>query len=951
MSGRGIVRLIGREAESNQMYDALMLAAQGNSQVVLVAGDAGIGKTTLVAELEQRASDLGFATARGQCLDIQAEISLAPAVAAVRDLLASADDGQDKPHARRMQQVLDPQSPHTQKVRLLEDLRLTFLEAAADRPVLIVLEDLHWADRSTQDLVTTLAGTATGRMLLILTFRSDELHRRHPLRTALAEIGRSENSRTVELRPLGREDVAVLVASRTGSTPQSRVLSSVLERSEGNPLYVEELLAAQETLSTSGIPEQLADLLRARVDRLSNDARRVLRVASVDGTRLDTEVLIQVTESGQDLEASLREALDANVLRQTTDHLEFRHGLIREAVYEDLLPDERTRTHVAVATVLETRIHSSTGSPLLDLSRAAFHWRESHDIQHALTASVRAGRVAARLGTAEGVHHFEYALAVWDQVPNPEALTNRARAELVLMLAEALEGQSDIHRWHALVREAVQLIGPDTDPLLASRIYGALGRCWLFPEESADEVEAVRLSLELAGDQPSEELARALDAKAQFLSRYDHFVESLAWAGQAIEVSRTVGCSEALTSSLSLSAKNHFLLGSFEEAIHLQTEAFHVGRETGYLGQALGDAWVLAELLVLSGDVEAGVTRAEEFLREGRSLGLSEQAAECGGIVQTVRTWQGRFDESQALWDALVEMGLDAQWAGWLRAPLLLARGAAEEATPYVLSDMEFEAQLGGLPYEIDVETRTWLFCMLGDWQQAIEIAESFLTRLEDSDSPLRHASGAYRGYRTLGLASGAGVETPAALGSLAHRSVMRARGGLTKTWSSSYHGVRLVLAEAYESRLADRRAINGLRTAVELAERFGRFIALEPRLMLAEDLLTHGERDEGRELLVKVCADAHEMGAQDHERRANRFATRSRVSIPEDAVDRGPLNRLTRREREVLDLLAEGATNRAIAEALFISEKTASVHVSNVLPKLGVTNRGAAAALARRSS
>jgi len=139
------------------------------------------------------------------------------------------------------------------------------------------------------------------------------------------------------------------------------------------------------------------------------------------------------------------------------------------------------------------------------------------------------------------------------------------------------------------------------------------------------------------------------------------------------------------------------------------------------------------------------------------------------------------------------------------------------------------------------------------------------------------------------------------------------------------------------------------LRSAVDLAEPFGAFFALEPRLMLAEDLLAHGERDEGRELLVSVWADAHEMGAEEYERRAHRSASRSRVPLPETAVDKGPLNRLTRREREVLDLLAEGATNRVIAQTLFISEKTASVHVSNVLAKLGVQNRGAAAALARR--
>jgi DNA-binding CsgD family transcriptional regulator len=248
-----------------------------------------------------------------------------------------------------------------------------------------------------------------------------------------------------------------------------------------------------------------------------------------------------------------------------------------------------------------------------------------------------------------------------------------------------------------------------------------------------------------------------------------------------------------------------------------------------------------------------------------------------------------------------------------------------------------------------DIEMRTRLFCMLSDWQQAIEIAESFLNELEGSDSPLRHASAAYSGYRTACLARSDGVVPSGSLEPLAHRSALRAREGLNETWRSSFYGVRLLMAEAYESRLVGRPAIDGLRDAVDLYEPFGAFLCLEPRLLLAEDLLAHGERGEGRERLIKVWVDAHQMGAAEYERQAYRSATRSRVPLPAEAVDQGPLNRLTRREREVLDLLAGGATNRAIAQTLFISEKTASVHVSRVLAKLGVPNRGAAAALARR--
>ena len=698
------------------------------------------------------------------------------------------------------------------------------------------------------------------------------------------------------------------------------------------------------------MPEHLADLLRARVDRLTDDTQLLLRVASVDGTRLDTDVLAQVVGCGRDeLEVQLREAFDSNVLRQTDGHLEFRHGLIREAVYDDLLPDERARTHAAVAGVLETRIGRGSDPSLSDLSRAAFHWRKAQDLPQALVASIRAGISAKQVGTAEGVHHLEYAMSIWDAVPDAEELTQRHRPDLLVMLSEAYDIQGDHHRMHSSVREAVQLLRPDTDPLLASRVYGALGRCWLFTDETVDEAEAVRRSLELAGDEPSEELAHALDAKARYLERYDHFAESVEWARRAIEVSRATGCTAALTSSLVISAESHWYLGGFAEAIRQESEAIQVGREAGRLGEAMVDARELCWYLVHAGRVQEGAARARAFLEEGRTHGLDAVAAPCGGVLQNLLVLQGRFPESEAMLAELVSMGIDSQWAVWLRVPLLLARGEAEEAKPDILGEIEAEAQLRGLPYEVDIETRTSLFCMLSEWSRAMEIAESFLTRLEGSDSPLRHASGAYSAFRTLSLAKDTGAEIPPGLRSLAHDSVLRARDGYAEIWRPSYHGVRLLLAEAYECRLEGQPTGDRLRDVLDLAAPFGAHFALEPQVLMAEDLLTHGERDEGRELLVQVWADAHQMGARDYERRALRLATRTRVPLPEQAADAGPLNRLTPREREVLDLLADGATNRAIADALFISEKTASVHVSHVLSKLGVPNRGAAAALAHR--
>ena len=489
------------------------------------------------------------------------------------------------------------------------------------------------------------------------------------------------------------------------------------------------------------------------------------------------------------------------------------------------------------------------------------------------------------------------------------------------------------------------MLGPDPDRLLASRVYSVLGEA-VVPEATVGRQEAIRRAVEYAGDSPTEELARALNARAWYLFMHGRFADSAEAAARAIDAARSAGCVEAELGALTS--------GSTSVSI----SATSATRSRGWSGPSPWPgrlAWWATwsgtpaglPRYMWAGQVGRSLTLASEGFEEGLALGLPVQAAACGAAALQALVWRGRFDKAEQLLEELGALGLPAGWSS-LGADLLLARGDADAATPLVRETAASRPADFRSPGAVDVLAELQLAAMLDDQPGALETARSYLAQMEDTDSPLRAAAVARIGFQTLCLARVTrGVMTDE-LKALSARQLASAQGGLTDEWRPTYHGVQLALAEAYAATYAGEPAVAQFRVAASLSEPFGAYFALEPRLYLAAELLAHGGRDEGRELLVECWSTAHDMGARDLERRAGSLATRTRVPLPRAAAREGPLSRLTPREREVVDLLATGATNKTIAATLFVTEKTASVHVSNVLAKLGVANRGEAAALVR---
>jgi DNA-binding CsgD family transcriptional regulator len=938
--------LLGRERDVAQLEDALALAMEGEPQVVVLGGDAGVGKTTLIASVTRRAEAQGFSVGLGHGLDIEAGIAFGPVIEALVMILARSEDVDSRPLARRMRAVLDPAKNDVERGDLLEDLRLTVLEAAACGPVLLVLEDMHWADESTRDLAVALSRTARGRLMFVVSVRSEDLPRGHPARKALAEMGRVSGGRRVELGPLDRAGIAGIVASVSGGPPDPALVGSLLERSEGNPLYAEEILAAGSGVA----PTQLSDLFLTRIDALPEGPRELVRMASVDGTRVDIDALADVMEVDQvRLDEFLRALLDANVLRHEGDSLVFRHGLLREAVYDDLLPDERTRDHVRFASALQARADAHPTPGMETLSRLAFHWSSGHDLPRALHSSVRAGLAAMELNAVEQIGHFQRALSLWDQVPDPEDAAGQTRIELTLLLGQAAMQQQDLDAWYRHTRRAVDMLESTTDRLLASRAYAALGACAFFVRDPLGPAEAIRLAVEYAGDAPTAERAWALVGLAQLHLRNDRFAAGLQGANAAVAAARAADSTDPLIWGMNCRNVALAYLGHLTEACAGAEDLISLARSAGRSGAANNRASWLASTLMESGQVDRGMSLARATHDAALAAGLQVSAADCGEAVVTGLTWQGRFDEAETLLEELRERGLsEGRWRR-VRGALSLALGDIESATLVMPSTASVAESGDRHPEEDEVLLELQIAALCHDGHRCLEVARSYLGLVEGCDSPLVAASAARIGFQALDVAGTASGDESAVLSGQATRHAQAARGGLTDQWHRSLAGVQLLLAEGYAARVARQDGSEQFREASALAEPYGAYVALAARLEVAQELLAHGSRDEGRELLVTCWTAAHGMGARGIEQRALRLATRSRVPLPPSAATHaGPLSRLTPREREVLDLLSTGATNKAIASALVISEKTASVHVSNVLAKLGVPNRGAAAALAR---
>ena len=533
---------MGREGELEVLEE--------DAGAVVIAGDAGVGKSRLVAELERRAiADNKFVLV-GECLELtDGELPYAAVVSALRAVLHH-DLATDVFTAGERQQLarLWPELGGEPEARSETDpsnqarvfgLLLRLLTALArQRPVVFIVEDLHWADRSTRDFLAFLVRAARGeRILAVATLRLDELPRDHPARSFVAELTRVRGVQRLELSPFTTTELAEQVEGILGERPRADLVARLFERSEGNAFYTEELLAAG---GDAELPVSLRDLLLVRIERLSEPARQLLALVATAGRAVDERLLAAVgIVPDAEFAPALREALAQQVLVARGDGgaYAFRHALVSEAVYRDLLAGERTTLHLALARTLAD--HPELAASAIGVSgELAHHWYSAGDLVRALEASVQAGVDSDRaFAFAETLRHCERALGIWYRVPDAAVVAGIDRVALLERTAVAAVRAEQPQRGAEFAAEAVAELDPDDDPVRLAQVYVVLGRCRWLSADTDGSLAAYGEAVRLVPEQPaSPERALVLATEAQALMLTGQSAASLHRCAQALEL-------------------------------------------------------------------------------------------------------------------------------------------------------------------------------------------------------------------------------------------------------------------------------------------------------------------------------------------------------------------------------------------------------------------------------
>lgn len=998
----------------DRLLSALEEARSGEPSLVLVEGEAGIGKTRLVTEFGSRAAASGARVAVGRCVELaEGRLPYAPIMQAVRDLLSGSDrasleravgpdlgyvgwlipelaagraavgprpvagPGDSEVQASGQEEAAVPGAgPGEFDQSALFGALLRLLGLPDGGAVVLIIEDLHWADRSTLDVLGFLVRAFRNeRSLVVITCRSD-MPLSSAVRHALVELDRSPRVDRLGLPPLQPADVRKLLGNIAGDSLGGEREESIIRRAQGNPLFAEELLAAGDGAGSEELPSSLRELLLDRLRPLGYAARVVTRSMAVIGRGSGEELLAAVSDlPPAECLAGLREAIDQQVIVHPGDREParywFRHDLVAEAVRSDLLPGERRRLHEAIAVALEQRAEASGAPAAVAAAEVAHHWqaagRPAQALRSALAAAAAAHAVSA---FAESARQLAVAAELWPQVPDPSAFADLDRAALLERLAAAWYEAGEFERAVDGAQAALREMGEGSDPRRRAILTQRLGSYLSSADRDAEALDAHREAAMLLADAPPL-LARARAGIGATLMLLGRYAESADVCQGAIRLADAADAVEVAAAGRIFLGVDLVYQGHAGDGIDALRAAIRTAERAGPSETLLEGYHNLGCMLELLDRLDEAVATAGTGIALAGTTGFDRRSgAGLRAVAGRALCRLGRWTEAEA---AFVDgLALDPRGEHLLNlarnyGQLLVGRGRLDEARRH-LEVAAADTRLDALP-EIAL-AQAELALVEGELDSARAVLDQALATLAATDDRLRTASLCVLGIRVeadraeLAMARRRTMELDRArsLGASLHERVMAVAGALAGDEAGSRAGrLRAATADAERSRLEANPDPGAWRTLAGLLEDVGagpeRAYA---SLRQAEAILaSRGSRKEATDALSAAASIAASVGAGPLLEQVEALARRGRLEL--DLAPRGAAKSvasdraaarglgLTPREVEVLGLLAAGRTNRQIAEALFITEKTASLHVSNILGKLEVTNRYDAAAVAER--
>ncbi|WP_402469279.1 helix-turn-helix transcriptional regulator [Isoptericola aurantiacus] len=928
--------LVGRAAELAVLHAGLAGARTGSGDTVLVSGEAGIGKTRLVTELLDAAGP-DVLVARGQCADSgTGPVPYSGLDGILRDLVTALGSATVLEAAGPAADALGAVAPALVEVRqdvgagrAPEAVTDLLVALGADRTVIVVLEDLHWSDDVTRSTLARLARAAGSASLLVLaTYRSDDVDRRHPLRATLAELDRARLVTRVEVPRLEAGQVVELARAVPDDAPLgARALQDVVERSEGVPFYVEEL-AAYRGLE---LPTSLRDVLLLRYTLLSARAQEICRVVAAAGSRVRHDTLAAVVGDAAlaDAEGALREAVDALVLVTDDDGYRFRHALTQEAVDAELLPGEQRRLHTAYAEHL-----AGGASTVQRLAEVADHWWRARVPDRALAAAVRAQHAATQSGNATtAVRLAERALEAWDLVPDPEQVAGITHAEMLRRAAEAQQTATRVDRALALARGALAE-WPAEDPSGRAAVLGLISILQLRsgdPDGRHSLEEALRVVP--AADLATVATLQRARARASMLA--GEYEQAVTAAAASYDAAMAVDDTATASAALNTHAMARLHQGDLEALQELE-------RARGLAG----DAWTaIGRYFTNASDAHVRLGRYDRALQIGEAG--AEQARRHGagwdyramleGNVAEAMIGLGRWDEADTWYRRSVPLVRASIYAVYLSERwtwLTFWRGDVESAQAAAHAHRATWLRYA----QIEMQVRSRVTGTLAELALARGDLDDALSLVTDVAEPGRLAGD----YALPVLAVAARVLARAqAEGRHVDLAPYREALARASTWPTHRVWAALFHAELGESSWP---------AVAQLGVDDGAPAHLRPYALLrhGESLLGAGQVGRAREELAAAVEEAAAIGAGTVRSRATALLDDVGPSTPRHVAGSGVapsgLDSLTDRERQVLDLVADGLTNGQVAERLYITRKTVSVHVSAILRKLGVASRTEAA-------